>query len=125
MSTRKIAFPADGEGLSANLSAHFGHVSGFTAIEYDVDTFDVVGVEVLKNAPHEYGGCMMPVMVVKDSGVDQVIVGGIGQRPLMGFAQVGIQVYGGIQGTVKENFEAFAQNKLQPLLKSSCSSSNH
>jgi len=36
---------------------------------------------------------MVPVNLLSDHNVNALIVGGIGMRPLMGFKQVGIDVY--------------------------------
>ena len=36
---------------------------------------------------------MVPVNLLADNNVNALIVGGIGMRPLMGFKQVGIDVY--------------------------------
>jgi predicted Fe-Mo cluster-binding NifX family protein len=120
METKKIAFPGSIEGLKGELSGHFGHTEAFTTIEYDVSSKDVINVEIIQNAPHQQGGCMQPVMLLKNSGVSEVVVGGIGQRPLMGFAQVGIEVLTGHQGTIKDNFESFKLGKLPKLTQASC-----
>ena len=36
---------------------------------------------------------MVPVQLLADNNVQRLVVGGIGMRPLMGFRQVGIDVY--------------------------------
>ena len=36
---------------------------------------------------------MVPVQLLADNKVQRLVVGGIGMRPLMGFKQVGIDVY--------------------------------
>ena len=120
MSTRKIAFPGTVEGINGELAGHFGHTPIFCTIEYDETTKDVINVEIIKNAPHEQGGCMTPVMLLKNNSVTEVVVGGIGQRPLLGFIQVGIEPFRGIQGTIKQNFEAFKQNELPKLSQGTC-----
>ena len=120
MGTRRIAFTATGAGLQEQLSGHFGHTQAFTAIVFDEDTHTIEKVEVIKNIPHEQGGCMQPVMLLKNAGVTDIVVGGIGQRPLLGFIQVGIEPYFGIQGTVKENFEQFLAGNLQKLSDGTC-----
>ncbi|UYP45519.1 hypothetical protein NEF87_001804 [Candidatus Lokiarchaeum ossiferum] len=120
MSLLKVAFPSTVEGLTGELVPHFGHTPAFTILEYDEESKEVSNVEVLQNAPHQQGGCMQPVMFLKNAGVNSVVLGGIGQRPLMGFLQVGVEPYAGIQGTVKENFEAFVAEKLQKMAKASC-----
>ncbi len=120
MSSLKVAFPSTVEGLTGELVPHFGHTPSFTIIEYDETTKEVSNVDVLQNAPHKQGGCSVPVMVLKNADVNSVVLGGIGQRPLMAFIQVGIEPYAGIQGTVKENFEAFITERLQKMAKASC-----
>ena len=121
MGKRKIAFPGTNEGLEGTMTGHFGHTEVFTTISYNEETGEIEKVEILDNPPHNQGGCMQPVMLLKNNGVDEVIVLGIGHRPLMGFKQVGIDTFLGTEGTVKENFELFWAKKLQVLAQSSCS----
>ena len=120
MSTKKIAFPGTIEGLNGELAGHFGHTNLFLLLEYDETTKDVINVEVIKNAPHEQGGCMTPDMLLKNNGATEVVVNGIGHKPLMGFIQVEIEPYRGFQGTIKQNFEAFKQNQLSKLSQGTC-----
>ena len=88
----KIAIPSENPGgLAAELSAHFGHAAIFTLV--DVDGEQVQKVELLPNGGHVQGGCMAPVMLLKNAGVDVLVAGGMGMRPLSGFQQVGIDVY--------------------------------
>ncbi len=78
-------------GLDANRAGHFGHCDAFTILE--VDGTDILKVEILANQEHSQGGCMVPVNLLRSNNVNAIIVGGIGMRPLMGFRQVGIDVY--------------------------------
>ncbi len=112
MSTKKVAFPSTEEGLNKPICGHFGHASMFTVVEYDEATKQIIKTEAVKNPPHEQGGCMRPVMILKNYGVDAIVLTGIGQRPYMGFLQQGVKVYRGIEGTIAQNFEAYINNKL-------------
>jgi predicted Fe-Mo cluster-binding NifX family protein len=88
----RIALPSElPGGLEAALSAHFGHCPCFTLV--DVVDDEVKEVQVLPNVPHAQGGCMAPVMYLKDNNVDRLVAGGMGMRPLQGFQQVGIEVH--------------------------------
>ena len=88
----RIAIPSEQPGgLDATLSNHFGHCGCYTVIDADDD--EVSSVQVLPNMPHAQGGCMAPVMYLKQHGVDRLVAGGMGMRPLMGFQQVGIEVF--------------------------------
>lgn len=92
MAKVRIAIPSDGAGgLNGLRAGHFGHCDVFTLI--DVEDGEIKEVSVLANREHVQGGCMVPVQLLAQHGVQRLVVGGIGMRPLMGFRQVGIEVY--------------------------------
>ena len=115
MSTHRVAFPSTIEGLAGELSFHFGHALAFTIIEYNQDSKEVEHVEILKNVAHEHGKCMRPVRLLMNSNVDEIVVGGIGNKPCIGLHQAGIQMFKGLEGSVKDNFIAFLSGKIQPM----------
>ena len=49
-------------------------------------------VDVIPAVPHEHGGCMAPVQLLAQNGVEVLVAYGMGGRPLQGFSQVGILV---------------------------------
>ena len=59
----------------------------------DVENGEIKEVTTLSNLEHAQGGCMVPVNLLADNRVNALVVGGIGMRPLMGFRQVGIDVF--------------------------------
>jgi predicted Fe-Mo cluster-binding NifX family protein len=88
----RIAVPSNGDGgLNGTRSGHFGHCDVFTFV--DVKDGEIQNVSTLPNQEHVHGGCMVPVNLLAENRVNALIVGGIGMRPLMGFRQVGIDVY--------------------------------
>jgi len=102
-----IAVPSDTtDGLDAVISEHFGHCAAFTLVTV---TDDAVGeVSILENSGHDEGGCMTPVTLLKEHGVEVLLAGGMGMRPLSGFQQVGIDVhYKENAATVREAVELF------------------
>lgn len=87
-----IAIPSDAPGgLDSTISEHFGHCGAFTIVEVEDGT--VGEVVIIENGGHEQGGCMAPVQLLKEKGVAILLAGGMGQRPLAGFQQVGINVH--------------------------------
>ena len=118
-----IGIPSNGPNLSDNISEHFGHCNFFVGININEDN----SFDKLFDIPNEgHSGCMEPVMKMKDKEVTDMIVGGIGGRPYMGFLQLGIPLSQGIAGkTIKENVELYLKGKLSDLKGSSCSGSNH
>lgn len=78
--------------MEASRSDHFGHCDVFTLVEIDAEK-SISSVETLPAPDHGAGGCMVPVKVLSDAGVDAIVVGGIGAKPMQGFAEAGIDVY--------------------------------
>ena len=92
MKEGRIAVPSiDEGGISGQRSGHFGHCDVFTLV--DVEGGEIKQVTTISNQSHVQGGCMVPVNLLAEHKVNALIVGGIGMRPLMGFRQVGIDVY--------------------------------
>jgi len=92
MQDGRIAIPSMGPGgLDGERSGHFGHCDVFTFV--DVEGGEIKQVTTIPNQSHVQGGCMVPVNLVASHNVKALIVGGIGMRPLMGFKQVGVDVY--------------------------------
>jgi len=92
MKNGRIAIPSmDNGGLDGQRAGHFGHCDVFTLV--DVEDGKIKEVSTIQNNGHVQGGCMVPVNLLSDHNVNALIVGGIGMRPLMGFRQVGIDVY--------------------------------
>ena len=106
MKTTIVAIPSTHPGgLEAPLGAHFGHCDLYTLVK--IADGKVQEVATLPNVPHQQGGCMAPVNHLAQHGVQVLIAGGMGMRPLMGFNQVGIEVlFGNGAQTVGEAVEA-------------------
>lgn len=92
MKEGRIAVPSMANGgLDGQRAGHFGHCDVFTLV--DVKEGEIDQVTTINNREHMQGGCMVPVNLLAENKVNALIVGGIGMRPLMGFRQVGIDVY--------------------------------
>lgn len=92
MAVVRLAIPSEGEGgLDGVRAGHFGHCDVFTCV--DIEDGKIGAVRIVANKEHVQGGCMVPVQLLAQEGVNAIVVGGIGMRPLMGFRQMGIDVY--------------------------------
>ena len=107
-----VAVPSNHPGgLEAGLGPHFGHCDLYTLVR--LEDGQITDVSVLPSIPHQQGGCMAPVQYLAGQGVQVLIAGGMGMRPLMGFMQAGIQVfYGGGMSTVGEAVQALVEGRL-------------
>lgn len=113
MKNGRIAVPSNGQGgLDGTRAGHFGHCEVFTFI--DVENGEIKNVSTLQNQEHVQGGCMVPVNLLAEHKVNALVVGGIGMRPLMGFRQVGIDVYhDGERAEIRPVIEDLIAGKLQ------------
>jgi predicted Fe-Mo cluster-binding NifX family protein len=112
MNSSLVAVPSElPGGLESPIGAHFGHCDIYTLVS--IEDGQIQHVDVVPNVPHQQGGCMAPVQYLAEKGVNQLIAGGMGLRPLMGFNQVGIEVYyGGNVATVGEAVQSIIDGKL-------------
>jgi len=111
----RIAIPSNSPGgITAERSDHFGHCDIFTLVDID-EAKEIKEVTIIKNGDHEAGGCMVPVTILQNAGVQAIIVGGMGARPMRGFADADIEVYFADRSamtTVQDVVSGFTTNKL-------------
>lgn len=87
----KLAVPTMGEAsLESERSGHFGHCDVFTVVE--ITDGKITNTTAVRNN-HDEGGCLAPVALLAEEGVDAIVAAGMGMRPLAGFQQAGIDVY--------------------------------
>jgi len=92
MRKEKIAVPTNNPGgLAAERSDHFGHCDTYPVV--DIVDGVIARLETANNNGDEEGGCLVPVRKLGELGVEAILVGGIGTRPLQGFAEQGIEVF--------------------------------
>jgi len=114
----KIAIPSDQPGgLDAAVSAHFGHCDLYTLVT--LQEGEPVDIRIIPNVPHTQGGCLAPVNHLAEHGVNTLIAGGMGMRPLAGFQSAGIDVYHSSNApTVGMAVQALAAGNLTMFSKS-------
>lgn len=117
-----VGIPSIGPELSDNISAHFGHCEYFVGIKINESKIIEKSFS-LQNTGHT--ACMEPVINMRDRNVTDMIVGGIGGRPFMGFIEFGINLYQGVEGSISKNVELLLQGKLKPLGGPSCGNNSN
>jgi predicted Fe-Mo cluster-binding NifX family protein len=105
----RLGIPSMGKkGLDELVGEHFGRVPTYTLVDLDSDQ-----VEVIPNTSHHMGGHGNPPEILKRNGVDVMICQGLGRRAIELFDQIGIEVYIGAHGRVRDAVDAYKNGKLQ------------
>jgi predicted Fe-Mo cluster-binding NifX family protein len=117
----KIAIPSmDNSGLQAAVAGHFGQASFFTIVDTETGN---VAVQV-NNGQHQ-GGTQTPAEVIADTGAQVVLCRGLGRRAVHFFAEAGIEVFMGAEGTVQEAVDAHRQGKLPAATEAAACPGHH
>ncbi len=102
----KICIPTS-EG---RLCGHFGHCDSFTFAEVNPETREILSIE--ERIPEEGISCQSAAWI-SEQGVSKVLAGGMGGRPLMMFAQNGVEVVAGCpELPIKDLLESYLSNEL-------------
>lgn len=107
----KVAVPSNGDrGLNETVGEHFGRVPTYTIV--DPETGDV---QVVPNTSgHMAGGSGYPPDLLAPLGVKVLVCRGLGRRAVGMFERMGIDVFIGASGTVKDAIDMWKNNRLQP-----------
>ena len=69
MALVRLAIPSEGEGgLDGLRAGHFGHCDVFTCV--DIEDGKIGTVRIVANKEHVQGGCMVPVQLLAQEGVN-------------------------------------------------------
>ncbi|MBN2477775.1 NifB/NifX family molybdenum-iron cluster-binding protein [Candidatus Micrarchaeota archaeon] len=109
----KVAVSCTGNGLEAPLSPVFGRCESFELVE--VEGKKIKGSENIENTgAKQFGGAgISAAQLVGNKGVKAVITGNIGPKAFDVLSQLGIELYLGEKGTVKENVEKYLSGRLK------------
>lgn len=111
----KICIPTNGEaGLDDSVGEHFGRVPTYTIVDLDTDE-----VKVIPNTSNHMNGQGYPPEIMAREGVNAMVCSGLGRRAITMFSELGIEVYIGASGTVKDAVEDFKKGRLNKADESS------
>ncbi len=91
------------------VSPHFGRCPSFTIVE--IENKSIVKKEVFDNPGHHPG--YLPEFL-HQKGADCIICGGMGQRAVTLFKELGIDVVVGVSGKISEVIDRLVKGELQP-----------
>ena len=92
---------------NGNVFQHFGHTEAFKV--YDVENQQIQKSQIVPTNGSGHGAL---AGFLRDAGVDALICGGIGGGAQAALAQVGINIYGGVDGNTDEAVAALISGTL-------------
>ena len=104
----KVAVTSSGESLDAQIDPRFGRCEYFVFVETEDMSFEG-GTNPSVSLPG--GAGIQSARFVADSGAKAVLTGNCGPNAYQALQAVGVEVYVGFAGTVKEAVEAFKAGK--------------
>ena len=114
----KICIPTS-EG---KLCGHFGHCDSFTFAEIDPETKEILSIE--EKIPEEGISCQSASWI-SEQGANKILAGGMGMRPMMIFAENGVEVVAGCpELPIQELIENYLAKTLETG-ENSCGGEHH
>ena len=106
----KVCIPTMGNnGMDEFVGEHFGRVPTYTIVDTKTNN-----VNVIDNTSEHTGGSGYPPEIIAKTGAEVMLCGGLGHRAIGMFEELGIMVYVGASGTVKDAVRMWQDGKLQP-----------
>ena len=103
-----IGIPIESDqGLDSKVSGHFGKAPFY--LLYDDSN---QSANVIPNTSNHFGGKEHPPVLLKNAGVQIMLVGNMGGNARKIFEKNNIKVYYGAQNTVKETIKLYSEGKL-------------
>jgi predicted Fe-Mo cluster-binding NifX family protein len=106
---RMLCIPTLGPGgLDDFVSDHFGRAPTFTVVDMANNA-----VNVVENSGEHFGGMGVAPDLIAEAGAEILLCSGLGPRAISMFEQLGIAVYVGARGTVREVLSDFQAGRLR------------
>ncbi|MBW3002788.1 NifB/NifX family molybdenum-iron cluster-binding protein [Candidatus Woesearchaeota archaeon] len=111
----KIAISSSGEDLDSQIDPRFGRCPFFMIVE--IEDKKIKDSKPIKNEAMMQGGGagITAAQVVGNAGAEAVIAVNYGPRAFGVLSELDIEMYQGVQGTVKENVQQLIDGKLEKL----------
>ena len=118
----KVCIPSLGNrGLEEEVSQHFGRAPNFTILNTQTSE-----VKIIENKSEHFGGVESSPDLIAKEGADTVLCSSLGPRAIDMFEQLGIRVYVGAGGIVKDAIHAFQEGRLQEATnENACKNHRH
>lgn len=105
----KVCIPTMGNrGLDEQVGEHFGRVPTYTLVDTETNE-----VKVIDNTSEHMGGRGYPPEIIAKTGAEAMLCSGLGRRAIAMFEDMGIMVYVGAYGTVRDAIQMWKDGQLQ------------
>ena len=108
----RIAITARGGSLDAEVDPRFGRAECFVVV--DPDTMEFKVVDNKQNVQAASGAGVQAAQLVAEHNAAAVLTGNCGPKAFRTLKAAGIDVFVGINGTVKEAIAVYKSKKLKP-----------
>ena len=106
-----ICIPSmDNNGLSSDISVHFGKSPYFTFLEVNDNIIEEI--KVIKSTGRHEGGKMTPGELIIQANSDVLLCANLGSKAVQMLNNSGVKIFVGASGTVKSTFEDFINGNL-------------
>ncbi len=112
MSVRKIAISSRGQDWDAAVDERFGRAAHFAIVDISVDPPTLVPVPNTQNLNAAQGAGIQAAQNVADQGVEVLLTGHVGPKAFTALNAAKVEVYTGIQGTVKDALQDYRDGSL-------------
>jgi predicted Fe-Mo cluster-binding NifX family protein len=108
----KVAISSVGQDLDAQVDPRFGRCAYFLI----VDT-DTMGFEAIENAAAKAAGgaAVQAAQMMANAGANAVLTGNVGPNAFQTLSSMGLKIYTGLSGTVREAVEQLKQGTLKEI----------
>jgi predicted Fe-Mo cluster-binding NifX family protein len=108
----KIAVPAQDGSLDAKIDMHFGRARCFVVV--DPDTWEFTVADNKQNVQALAGAGIQAAQIVADQDTDVIIANNCGPKAFRTLKAANIELYVGVNGTVREAINLYKDGKLKP-----------
>ncbi|HPJ01796.1 MAG TPA: NifB/NifX family molybdenum-iron cluster-binding protein [Candidatus Limiplasma sp.] len=108
----KIAVSATGNSMDSQMDQRFGRAASFIIVQTETMEFEALD----NNASASAGGAgISAAQMIADKDVKAVITGNVGPNAMNVLKAASIEIYKGLNATVKENVEQYNKGTLEKI----------
>lgn len=108
----KVAVTSNGTTLDSDVDPRFGRCKTFLIVDTDADAFEAI--DNVQNLQAASGAGIQSAETVVNQGVEAVLTGHCGPKAFRTLSAANVDIYVGLEGSVKEALAKLRAGELQP-----------